>query len=437
MKRVLIANRGEIALRVQRACKELGMETVAAYTKVDRQLLHLRLADHQICIGEHSYLDGKQLISAAMVTGCDAIHPGYGFLSENAEFVRSLEAAGLIFVGPAASHITLMGDKIVARKALANAGLPTLPGSESAISDERELLAVAKKVGFPVMLKAAHGGGGMGIQLVKDEFSLEEVFFSLVRQAKSLFGNSEIYLEKYLVNARHIEIQVFGDGEGSVVSYGARECSIQRRHQKLLEETPPHGIPQEVIDDLAQRCCNVLGQMQYASAGTLEFLYTDGQFFFIEMNTRIQVEHPVTESVFGVDLVKLQLQLAAGLQVPRSQASITSFGHAIECRINAEDENFMPSPGVVSRLHLPGGNGVRIDSHLYEGYCVPHRYDSLVAKLITTGAERSEAVSRMATALDELEVFGISTNVDLLKKILADETFIAGRYTTGFLDSSY
>ena len=435
MKRVLIANRGEIALRVPRACKQLGLQTVAAYTKVDHQLLHLRLADHQICIGEESYLDGRQLISAALVTGCDAIHPGYGFLSENAEFVLSVESAGLIFVGPAASHIALMGDKVVARRAMAKAGLPTLPGSETAISDEKELLAVAQEIGFPVMLKAAYGGGGMGIRLAKDQTSLEGVFASLVMQSENLFGKADIYLEKYVVDARHIEIQVFGDGEGAVVYFGARECSIQRRRQKLLEETPPHGIPQNVIDELAQKCCDVLGQMQYASAGTLEFLYADSQFFFIEMNTRIQVEHPVTESVFGVDLVKLQLHLAAGNKVPRSQATIASYGHAIECRINADEQNFVPSPGTISRLHLPGGAGVRIDSHLYEGYKVPYQYDSLVAKLITIGAERSEAVSRMANALVEVEVRGISTNVDLLKKILADESFVVGQYTTSLLDT--
>jgi len=435
MKRVLIANRGEIAMRIHRACTQLGLETVAAYTKVDSQLLHLRLVDDQICIGKQSYLDSRQLISAALVMGCDTIHPGYGFLSENAEFVQSLEAEGLTFVGPAASHIALMGDKIAARRVLAEGGVPTLPGSDLAITNETELRAIAKKIGFPVILKAAHGGGGMGIQMVKDKSVLEDVFCSLTRQAESLFGKSDIYIEKYLIDARHIEIQVFGDGQGSVVYFGARECSIQRRHQKFIEETPPHGIPSNVVDELARKCCEALGQMQYASVGTLEFLYADGLFFFIEMNTRIQVEHPITESVFDIDLVKLQLKLAAGQQMKLCQGSIRSDGHAIECRISAEDENFRPSPGVVTRLHLPGGPGVRVDSHLYEGYCVPYQYDSLVAKLITKGADRTEAISRMAGALNELEVQGINTNVGLLKKILVNEAFLAGRYTTGLLDT--
>ena len=435
MKRVLIANRGEIALRIHRACKQLGFDTVAAYTKVDNQLLHLHLVDDQICVGQQSYLDSGQLISAAMVAGGDAIHPGYGFLSEDADFAQSVEAAGLTFVGPAASHIALMGDKIEARRVLAEAGVPTLLGSDKAITGEEELLAIAEEVGFPVMLKAAHGGGGMGIQLAKDEASLTEVFYSVTRQAETLSGNSDIYIEKYLVDARHIEIQVFGDAKGKVIYFGARECSIQRRHQKLMEETPPPGISADVIDDLAGKCCQALGEMHYASAGTLEFLYAGGQFFFIEMNTRIQVEHPITESVFGIDLVKLQLQLAAGQQVPMVQTQIKSNGHAIECRINAEDENFKPSPGSITRLRLPGGPGVRIDSHLYEGYCVPHQYGSLVAKLITTGADRPEAIARMVVALDELDIQGISTNVDLLRKILVGGAFIAGRYTTRLLDA--
>lgn len=436
MKRVLIANRGEIALRIHRACKQLGLETVAAYTKADKELFHLDLVDDRICVGQQSYLDANQLISAAQVTGCDAIHPGYGFLSEDAAFAAEVTAAGLTFVGPDAAHIALMGDKIEARRAFAGAGVPTLPGSDKAIEDEHELRRIAETVGFPVMLKAAHGGGGMGIQLAGSEPELVTAFQTLSQQADVLFGSAEMYLEKYLVEARHIEIQVFGDGAGGVTCFGARECSIQRRHQKLLEETPPPGIPPAIIEELAQTCCQALGEMRYASAGTLEFLYADEAFFFIEMNTRIQVEHPVTEAVFGVDLVKMQLQLAAGQPVLMAQADIQGKGHALECRINAEDESFNPSPGRITRLRFPGGPGIRVDSQLYEGYSVPHHYDSLVAKIIAWGSDRQDAIARMSGALAELDIRGISTNVPLHQKILVNQAFRAGRYHTGLLDGS-
>ena len=433
MKRVLIANRGEIALRIHRACKLLELETVAAYTKADKELLHLDLVDDQICVGQHSYINTAQLISAAQISGCDAIHPGYGFLSEDAAFATSVSNAGLIFIGPDALHISLMGDKIAARQSLADAGIPTLPGSSQAIADEAELRLIADRIGFPVMLKAAHGGGGIGIQLVEDETKLSDTFNALSRQAESLFGRSEIYLEKYLVDARHIEIQVFGDGLGSVVYFGARDCSVQRRHQKLLEETPPPGISATDVDALARHCCEVLGFMNYASAGTLEFLYADGHFYFIEMNTRIQVEHPITESLCGIDLVGMQLELAAGRLPPLEQLSINAKGHALECRINAEDGDYKPTPGQILDLRFPGGPGVRVDSHLYEGYSVPHQYDSLVAKIITLGSDRDDAIKRMICALNEFSVRGISTNIDLHKKVLSDEAFRAGHHHTGLL----
>ena len=433
MKRVLIANRGEIALRIHRACKLLELETVAAYTKADKELLHLDLVDDQICVGQHSYINTAQLISAAKISGCDAIHPGYGFLSEDAAFATSVSNAGLIFIGPDALHISLMGDKIAARQALADSGVPTLPGSSQAIADEAELRLIADRIGFPIMLKAAHGGGGMGIQVAENETKLGDTFNALSRQAESLFGRSEIYLEKYLVDARHIEIQVFGDGLGSVVYFGARDCSVQRRHQKLLEETPPPGISATVVDDLARHCCEVLGFMNYASAGTLEFLYADGQFYFIEMNTRIQVEHPITESLYGIDLVGMQLELAAGGLAPLEQLSIHAKGHAIECRINAEDDDHKPSPGQIVDLRFPAGPGVRVDSHVYGGYNVPHQYDSLIAKIITLGSDRDDAIKRMICALNELSVQGISTNIALHKKVLSDEAFLTGHHHTGLL----
>jgi acetyl-CoA carboxylase, biotin carboxylase subunit len=434
MKRLFIANRGEIALRILRACKDLGIETVAAYTRADKHLLHLRWADRNVCVGRRSYLDGPQMIEAAQLSGCDAVHPGYGFLSENSEFARSVEDAGLTFVGPAPAHIAMMGEKVGARSALASAGLPILPGSDGIVETEAEALAWAREVGYPVMLKASHGGGGRGILLARGEETLVQAFRTISAQAELLFGCADIYLEKYLANARHIEIQVFGDGEGQTVHLGARECSIQRRHQKLLEEAPPFDIATGEVEALAASCCDALSQLEYRNAGTLEFLYADGAFYFLEMNTRIQVEHPVTECVTGIDLVKLQLAVADGVGLGLAQNDIRIQGHAIECRINAEDEYFVPSPGTVDSLQLPDGPGIRVDTHLYAGYSVPHQYDPLVAKVISHGVDRSEATVRMRRALEELDIRFLATNKALHQSILADKKFVSGSYGAGFID---
>lgn len=434
MKRLLIANRGEIALRILRACHELGIEVVAAYTKADRALAHLKWANRTICIGAHSYLDGAQFVAAAQTTGCDAIHPGYGFLSENASFAQMIEAAALTFVGPTAKHIEQMGDKAIARNLLSAAGLPVLPGSDGAAANVDEAVSCAERIGYPVMLKASHGGGGRGIMVVHSAAALSDAWAVVSAQAEVLFGKTGVYVEKYLTDARHIEVQIFGDGHGRVLHFGARECSIQRRHQKLIEESPPPGISAAAIDTLATRCCEALAAIAYRNAGTLEFLYSNGNFYFIEMNTRIQVEHPVTESVTGVDLVKLQLALAATGKLELVQSDIAITGHAIECRINAEDESFVPAPGQVARLNLPGGPGVRVDTHLYQGYDVPHQYDSLLAKLITSGRDREEAVHRMTRALKEFELMPLTNNIGLHQQILGQAKFVDGEVTTNFIE---
>ena len=433
MKRVLIANRGEIALRIYRACRSLGLEVVAAFSKVDKDLVHLPLCDDRICIGQRTYLDAKQMVAAAAVTGCDAVHPGYGFLSENATFAELVESSNMTFVGPTSNLIAMMGDKATARQTMSDSGVPVLPGSRGAVSSVDEAHEIAAGIGYPVMLKAAHGGGGMGIRMVKDTGELDNAWQAIGVQAESLFGNSEIYMEKFVENARHIEIQVMGDGDGKVVHFGARDCSVQRRNQKLLEETPPAGIDGSVIDALAESCVTALSALRYDNAGTLEFLYRDGSFYFIEMNTRIQVEHPITEVVTGIDLVKLQLQLAAGQPLELDQADIQVKGHAIECRITAEDESFLPSPGLVEKLVVPGGPGVRFDSHLYTGYKVPHEYDSLIAKLVVCGNSRDEAIQRCRVALEEMVVAGPETNKRLLLKILDSSGFQAGDYSTDLI----
>ena len=434
MKRVLIANRGEIALRILRACKELGLETVAAYSQLDRLALHLSLADDTVCIGRHSYLDSSQIISAALTRNCDGVHPGYGFLSENSDFAAQVEDAGLRFVGPAAVHIEMMGDKAKARAVLAAKGIPVLPGSDGEVARIDDACDCAERIGFPVMIKASHGGGGRGIQIVDNEASLRSAFEGLKNEAEQLFGNGGVYIEKWLDAPRHIEVQVFGDGSGRVLHFGARECSIQRRHQKLLEETPPPGIPVDKIAELALSCCAVLADLKYSNAGTLEFLFQDGAFYFIEMNTRIQVEHPITESVTGIDLVKLQLSLASTGHLPLVQSDICFSGHAMECRINAEDRSFQPAPGPVNQYRTPGGPGIRLDSHLYSGYVVPHQYDSLLAKIISTGADRSECIARMERALVEFVIGPLSTNIDLQRLILRDARFRAGELDTHFLE---
>jgi len=434
MKRLLIANRGEIALRIQRACAELGIETVAAYTRADNNLLHLALADRTVCIGETSYLDGGQLLAAALTHGCDALHPGYGLLSEDAGFAAMVEEHGLTFVGPTPQQVELMGDKARARETLAGAGIPVLPGSEGAVGNADAARQVAAEIGYPVLLKASHGGGGRGIVVVEAPAALESAMKKVAAEADAFFGRADFYLEKYLPDSRHIEIQVAGDGLGRVIHLGARECSIQRRHQKLIEESPPPGISASDLNQLALLCCETLAGLNYRNAGTLEFLYAENAFYFIEMNTRIQVEHPVTEVLTGQDLVKLQLQLAAGEPLSLEQVDIEGRGHAIECRINAEDENFVPSPGPVDVLKIPGGMGVRFDSHLYAGYTVPHYYDSLLGKLIVTGRDREEAIARMKRALIELKIEPIANNVPLHLQVLSDSDFVAARLSTRFLE---
>ena len=434
MKRVLIANRGEIALRILRACRELGLETVAAYSRVDSLALHLPLADDTVCIGKHSYLDSSQIISAALTRNCDGVHPGYGFLSENSGFAAQVEDAGLCFVGPSAVHIEMMGDKAKARAVMAAKGIPVLPGSYGEVARLDDACDCAERIGFPVMIKASHGGGGRGIQIVDNEASLRSAFEGLKNEVEQLFGSGGVYIEKWLDAPRHIEVQVFGDGNGRVLHFGARECSIQRRHQKLLEETPPPGIPVDKIAGLASSCCAALADLKYSNAGTLEFLFQDGVFYFIEMNTRIQVEHPITESVTGIDLVKLQLSLASTGHLPLVQSDICFSGHAMECRINAEDRSFQPAPGPVNQYRTPGGPGIRLDSHLYSGYVVPHQYDSLLAKIISTGADRSECIARMERALVEFVIGPLTTNIDLQRLILRDARFRAGELDTHFLE---
>ncbi|MGB1685298.1 MAG: acetyl-CoA carboxylase biotin carboxylase subunit [Pseudomonadales bacterium] len=434
MKRLLIANRGEIALRVQRACTELGIETVAAYSRADQDLLHLSLADQTVCIGATSYLNATQLLAAAVTLDCDAVHPGYGLLSEDAAFAAGVEERGLTFVGPTSQQIELMGDKARARGWLAEQGIPVLPGSTGRLGNDDNAHQIAAEIGYPVLLKASHGGGGRGIVIVETPAALEPAMQKVAAEADAFFGSADCYLEKYLQDARHIEIQVVGDGHGKVLQLGARECSIQRRHQKLIEESPPPGISTAHINQLATLCAEALARLNYRNVGTLEFLYADEAFYFIEMNTRIQVEHPVTEAVTGLDLVKLQLQLAAGEELKLEQASINSQGHAIECRINAEDENFMPSPGPVDVLQTPGGMGVRFDSHLYAGYTVPHYYDSLLGKLIVTGQDRAEAIARMKRALAELKIEPIETNALTHRQVLNHSDFVSGRLSTRFLE---
>ncbi len=433
MKRVLIANRGEIALRIVRACHDLGIETVAAYSQVDRHLLHLSMVDDRVCIGERSYLDIGQLLAAATSRRCDSVHPGYGFLAENADFAEQVEKQELTFIGPSSAHIRLMADKAAARSAMAAHGVPVLPGSDGPVSDADEASRVAEDVGYPVMLKAAHGGGGRGIVAAGSREELQQEFGKVTATSNALFGKGDVYLEKFLPAARHIEFQMIGDGQGKVVHFGARECSIQRHHQKLVEETPPPGIPASRIEELAFTCAEALAQEKYGSLGTMEFLYQDGEFYFIEMNTRIQVEHPITEEVSHTDLLKLQLVLARDGVLEVSQSDVVLQGNALEVRVNAEDENFMPSPGLVRHYHPAGGPGVRIDSHLYSGYEVPHQYDSLVAKVISRGQNREEAIQIMQRAIAEMQIDGVTTNLPLHRKILSDDDFLAGNFDTSFL----
>ncbi|AUV11616.1 acetyl-CoA carboxylase biotin carboxylase subunit [Aeromonas caviae] len=432
LDKVVIANRGEIALRILRACKELGIKTVAVHSTADRELKHVLLADETICIGKpasgESYLNVPAIIAAAEVTGAVAIHPGYGFLSENADFAEVVEKSGFIFIGPRAETIRLMGDKVSAIEAMKKAGVPCVPGSDGPVdNDAKRNAAIAKRIGYPVIIKAAGGGGGRGMRVVRNEAELASAIALTKSEAGQFFKNDMVYMEKYLENPRHIEIQVLADGQGTALYLGERDCSMQRRHQKVVEEAPAPGITEEMRKFIGERCVRACLEIGYRGAGTFEFLYENGEFYFIEMNTRIQVEHPVTEMVTGVDLIKEQLRIAAGQPLSITQQDIRIRGHAIECRINAEDPaTFLPSPGLIQRFHAPGGLGVRWESHIYAGYKVPPYYDSMIGKLICYGENRDVAIARMRHSLDELVVEGIKTNIALQKEIMKDENFQHG-----------
>ncbi|WP_373818969.1 acetyl-CoA carboxylase biotin carboxylase subunit [Glaesserella sp.] len=440
LEKVVIANRGEIALRILRACKELGIKTVAVHSTADRELKHVLLADETICIGPapstKSYLNIPAIIAAAEVTGAEAIHPGYGFLSENANFAEQVEKSGFTFIGPTADVIRLMGDKVSAINAMKKAGVPCVPGSDGPVGgDVAKNKEIAKRIGYPVIIKASGGGGGRGMRVVHNENDLEESIAMTKAEAKAAFNNDMVYMEKYLENPRHIEIQVLADTHGNAVYLAERDCSMQRRHQKVVEEAPAPGITEELRKFIGERCANACIEIGYRGAGTFEFLYENGEFYFIEMNTRLQVEHPVTEMITGVDLVKEQLRVAAGLPISIKQEDIKVRGHAIECRINAEDPNtFLPSPGKITRLHVPGGLGVRWDSHIYAGYSVPPHYDSMIGKLITYAESREIAIRRMENALSETIIDGIKTNIPLHKQILADENFRKGGTNIHYLE---
>ncbi|HCE6280368.1 TPA: acetyl-CoA carboxylase biotin carboxylase subunit [Pseudomonas aeruginosa] len=440
LEKVLIANRGEIALRILRACKELGIKTVAVHSTADRELMHLSLADESVCIGPapatQSYLQIPAIIAAAEVNGATAIHPGYGFLAENADFAEQIERSGFTFVGPTAEVIRLMGDKVSAKDAMKRAGVPTVPGSDGPLpEDEETALAIAREVGYPVIIKAAGGGGGRGMRVVYDESELIKSAKLTRTEAGAAFGNPMVYLEKFLTNPRHVEVQVLSDGQGNAIHLGDRDCSLQRRHQKVIEEAPAPGIDEKARQEVFARCVQACIEIGYRGAGTFEFLYENGRFYFIEMNTRVQVEHPVSEMVTGVDIVKEMLRIASGEKLSIRQEDVVIRGHALECRINAEDpKTFMPSPGKVKHFHAPGGNGVRVDSHLYSGYSVPPNYDSLVGKVITYGADRDEALARMRNALDELIVDGIKTNTELHKDLVRDAAFCKGGVNIHYLE---
>nr|WP_322938768.1 acetyl-CoA carboxylase biotin carboxylase subunit [Pseudomonas sp. s4] len=440
LEKVLIANRGEIALRILRACKELGIKTVAVHSTADRELMHLGLADESVCIGPapgaQSYLNIPAIISAAELTGATGIHPGYGFLAENADFAEQVENSGFAFIGPTASVIRLMGDKVSAKDAMIKSGVPVVPGSDGPLpEDEEEALRIAREVGYPVIIKAAGGGGGRGMRVVHKEEDLIKSAKLTRTEAGAAFGNPMVYLEKFLGNPRHVEVQVLSDGQGNAIHLYDRDCSLQRRHQKVIEEAPAPLIDEKARAEVLKRCVDACIEIGYRGAGTFEFLYEDGRFYFIEMNTRVQVEHPVTEMVTGIDIVKEMLSIAAGNKLSIKQEDVKILGHSVECRINAEDpDNFMPSPGKVKHFHAPGGNGVRVDSHLYSGYSVPPHYDSLIGKLITFGKDRDEAMARMRNALDEIVVDGIKTNVPLHRELVRDKGFVKGGVNIHYLE---
>ncbi len=439
IKKLLIANRGEIALRIHRACHEMGIKTVAVHSTADSDAMHVRLADEAICIGPpaaaESYLKIDRIIAAAEISGADAIHPGYGFLSENAKFAEIVEAHGIIFVGPKPEHIRTMGDKIEAKRTAGALGLPLVPGSDGAISDVEEAKRIAEAAGYPVIIKAASGGGGRGMKVVTNPADLEAQMLQAGSEAKAAFGDATVYLEKYLGNPRHIEVQVFGDGNGNAIHLGERDCSLQRRHQKVLEEAPSPVLSTEERERIGGVCAKAMADMGYRGAGTIEFLWEDGEFYFIEMNTRLQVEHPVTEAITGLDLVREQIRVAEGHGLTLRQEDVVFRGHAIECRINAEDpRTFAPSPGLVKGYHAPGGMNVRVDSGLYAGYKVPPYYDSMIAKLIVYGTTRQGALRRLRRALEEFVIDGMKTTIPLHQALLDDPEFQKGEYTIKWLE---
>jgi acetyl-CoA carboxylase biotin carboxylase subunit len=438
--KILIANRGEIALRIQRACREMGIKTVVVHSEADREAKYVKLADESVCIGPASsalsYLNMAAIIAAAEVTDAQAIHPGYGFLSENAGFSEKCEQSGFAFIGPTAATIRVMGDKVAAKQAMIAAGVPCVPGSPEALGDdEASILKLARAIKFPVIIKASGGGGGRGMRVVHDEASLLNAVAMTKAEAQAAFGNPEVYMEKFLTNPRHVEIQILADTHGNAVYLGERDCSLQRRHQKVIEEAPAPGIDRKLIEAVGERCAKACEAMGYRGAGTFEFLYEDGEFYFIEMNTRVQVEHPVTEMVTGIDIVQEQIRIAAGEKLRYKQKDIVLKGHAIECRINAEDAfKFTPSPGRITMWHAPGGPGVRVDSHVFTNYFVPPYYDSMIGKLIVYGDTRAQAIARLRTALSEMVVEGISTNIPLHREMMEDEAFIQGGFSIHYLE---
>ncbi len=439
-KKILIANRGEIALRIQRACKELGVEAVVVYSEADREAKYVKLAEEAVCIGPaasaQSYLNMPAIISAAEVTDAQAIHPGYGFLSENADFAERVEKSGFVFIGPTPESIRMMGDKVSAKQAMIKAGVPCVPGSDGELPDDpAEIRRLGKSVGYPVIIKAAGGGGGRGMRVVHNEAALIHAVQTTKAEAGAAFGNPAVYMEKFLQNPRHIEIQILADNFKNAIYLGERDCSMQRRHQKVIEEAPAPGIARKLIERIGERCVAACKKMGYRGAGTFEFLYENGEFYFIEMNTRVQVEHPVTEFITGVDIVKTQIMTASGMKLPYTQRQIEIKGHSIECRVNAEDPfKFTPSPGRITMWHPPGGPGVRVDSHVYTNYFVPSNYDSMIGKIIVHGDSREHALARMRTALGETVVEGISTNIALHRELMDDPGFISGGTNIHYLE---
>ena len=438
-EKILIANRGEVALRIHRACREMGIKTVAVHSTADSDAMHVRLADEAVCIGpapaRDSYLNKTAIISAAIITGADAIHPGYGFLAENADFVQMLEEHDITFIGPSADHIRMMGDKITAKKAALEAGLPCVPGSEGGIENEEHALALAAEIGYPVLIKASAGGGGKGMKSAESPSELVAAYNMARQEAKAAFGNDAVYMEKYLQHPRHIEVQILADSQGSVVYLGERDCSLQRRHQKVLEESPSPALNHSQRTKIGEIAAKAVRHLGYRNAGTLEFLYENGEFYFIEMNTRLQVEHPVTEAISGIDIVREQIRIATGAPLGYEQKDITFQGHAIECRINAEDpDTFVPSPGRIDVFHPPGGLGVRVDSGLYPGYKVPPHYDSMIAKLIVYGSNRNECLMRLRRALGEFVIEGVKTNIPLHNRLMSEPDFLNGDYDIHWLE---